>query len=171
VARGSPRETGPPHPGGTRCVSAPRPAGEHDRPPPGDREPPRGSPGTVHGSTSGSARIGGILNLILYSPAAASKAYYAGCSFGTGPIPIDTRRIDLSPDILLFLSTSGLLPTVFSSFAGLLDASGNGKASIVIPNAPALVGLKLRNAFLTIDAMAPSGVLTISNTCAFTIQK
>jgi len=122
-------------------------------------------------NTSGSAKFGGILNLILYSPAAASKTYFAGCSFGTGPIPIDTRRINLSPDILLFLSTSGLLPTVFSSFGGLLDASGNGKASIVIPNSPALVGLKLQNAFLTIDPTAPSGILTISNTCAFTIQK
>jgi hypothetical protein len=121
-------------------------------------------------NSSGSAKIGGTLSLILYSPSAASKAYAAGCSFGTGPIPIDTRRINLSPDALLVLSTSGLLPAVFSGFSGSLDGSGNSVAKIVIPNSAAIVGIKVRNAFLTLDAAAPSGILTLSNTCAFTIQ-
>ena len=122
-------------------------------------------------NTTGSAQIGNSLGLVLYSPSAATKPYYAGCSFGTGPIPIDTRKIDLSPDILLVLSTSGLLPTVFPGFNGFLDATGNGVAKIVLPNSVAIVGLKIHNAFLTADAAAPSGILTMSNTCAFTIQK
>ena len=69
------------------------------------------------------------------------------------------------------LSTSGVLPSVFPGFNGFLDGSGNGTAKIVIPNSLAIVGIKLYNAFLTVDAAAPSGILTISNTCAFTIQK
>jgi len=121
--------------------------------------------------STGSARIGGSLGLLLYSPPAAGKSYFAGCSFGTGPISLDSRKIGLSLDPLLLLSTGGTLPGIFSSFSGALDATGNATAKIVLPNSLAIVGYKIHNAFLTVDAAAPSGILTISNTCAFTIQK
>ncbi len=97
-------------------------------------------------------------------------AYYVGSSFGAGPIPVDTRQINLSPDSLLVLSTGGLLPAVFDSFNGMLDGAGKAKAKLNIPGAAVLAGLKIHNAFITLDLTAPSGILTISNTYAFTIQ-
>lgn len=122
-------------------------------------------------NSGGSASVGNALNLFLFSPSAASKPYFVGSSFGTGPIPIDTRKIGLSLDVLLILSTSGVLPGIFDSYNGFLDTAGKATAKLNLPKDAGLIGIKVQNAFLTTDSAAPSGVLTISNTCAFTIQK
>ncbi|MBN2492479.1 MAG: SBBP repeat-containing protein, partial [Planctomycetes bacterium] len=114
---------------------------------------------------------GGQVNLALHASGDAGLPYQIGSSLGSGPIPIDTRRIELSPDPLLVFSTSGTAPTIFQTYAGVLDASGRAQAAIHIPNIPALIGIWLYTAFVTLDPQAPSGIRSISNTFAFPITK
>lgn len=121
-------------------------------------------------SLSGSPAPGGSVDLSLLSAADAGLSYQLGSSFGTGPIPIDTRLLNLDPDALLVLSVTGLAPTVFDSYAGTLDAQGQAKARVRIPALAALKGVRIYTAFVTLIATAPSGVANISNTALFTIQ-
>ena len=119
---------------------------------------------------TGTAQPGTTFNLFLTSANEPGLAYQLGSSFGQGPIPIDTRQIGLSPDALLFLSTGGFLPSVFTNYGGFLDTAGKAPASIVIPNIPSLTGIHIYSAFLTLQASAPSGVSSISNTLDMQIQ-
>ncbi len=124
---------------------------------------------TIQGS--GAPAPGGTVDLALLSPADPGLVYQVGTSLGTGPIPIDKRKLGLSPDSILVASVSGVLPLVFQDYAGHLDGSGKGKAKLNIPSLPVLVGTRLHSAFLTLLASAPSGVKSISNTFSFTITK
>lgn len=124
---------------------------------------------TIQGS--GSPAPGSTVDLALLSPSDPGLVYQVGTSLGTGPIPVDKRLLGLSPDTILVVSVSGVLPLVFDNYAGRLDASGQGKAKLNIPNLPVLVGIRLHSAFLTLLASAPSGVKSISNTFSFTITK
>jgi hypothetical protein len=119
---------------------------------------------------SGSGLPGTTINFSLFSPSDAGLPYQVGSSFGNGPIPIDTRKLELSPDVLLTLSVGGLAPSIFSGYAGLLGKSGNGAAKLNIPNIPQLKGLRVYTAFLTLKASAPSGVSNISRSFLFTVQ-
>ena len=119
---------------------------------------------------TGSGAPGTAIDFTLASTADAGLPYQMGSSFGNGPIPIDTRMLGLSPDSLLVLSATGLIPTVFQNYAGLLDAGGQAKAKLNIPNVPVLKGIRIYTAFITLKATAPSGVSGISNTFLFTIQ-
>jgi len=119
---------------------------------------------------SGSGAPGTTVAFTLAAPADGGLPYQMGSALGNGPIPVDTRRLDLSPDALLGLSVSGALPAVFQNYSGRLDAQGQGQAALAIPNAPALKGLRIYTAFLTLLASAPSGVSSISNSFLFTIQ-
>jgi len=118
----------------------------------------------------GAGKIGTTVTLKLESASDAGLPYQVGSSFGNGPIPIDTRRLGLSLDTLLMVSIGAHLPTIFQNYAGLLDPTGKGSAKLNIPNIPALRGLKIYSAFLTLKAAAPSGVSNISNSFFFTIQ-
>jgi len=109
------------------------------------------------------------MNFALTAPNEAGKPYLCATSLGTGPIPIDTRNVCLTADAVLFLSVSGLAPTVFSSYAGTLSATGTGGASLNIPKVAALVGIDISTAFVTIDGTAPSGIGSISDTDTFKI--
>jgi hypothetical protein len=122
-------------------------------------------------SGSGNPGIGGTIGLHLLAAGDGSLPYQVGSSLGTGPIPIDTRRLGLSPDALLVLTVGGALPTIFSRYSGLLDSSGSGTAAINIPNIPALIGVRIHTAFVTIKAGAPSSIQSISNTFSFVITK
>jgi len=97
--------------------------------------------------------------------------YQLGSSLGTGPIPIDTRQIGLSTDVLLWMSLSGLFPTLFQDYAGFLDAQGKARAAINIPPESALTGYEIHSAFVTLSASAPSGIKSISNTYTFKITQ
>ena len=119
---------------------------------------------TISIIASGKPNPGGMVTLDLSAPSDGGLPYQIGSSLGTGPIPIDTRQLDLSPDAIFMVSVNGFLPTVFKDYAGLLDAAGKGKGTINIPNIPALVGIKLHSAFVTIDASAPSNIKSISPT-------
>ena len=125
----------------------------------------------THLRASGNTSPGGTLTLDLTASNDPGRAYQVGSSFSAGPIPIDTREINLGVDALLQVSLTGLLPAVFVNYAGFLDAQGTARATLAIPPAPGLVGLPIHTAFVTLDATAPSGVRSISNTFGFTITK
>jgi len=120
---------------------------------------------------SGTGRVGSSINLVLNATAGASLLYQVGSSLGAGPIPIDTRRIDLSPDWLLTVSVAGGWPTIFSGYRGVIDSKGQAQAAIHIPNIPSLIGVRLHSAFVTLDPAAPSGIRSISNALSFSITK
>ncbi|MBN2489615.1 MAG: SBBP repeat-containing protein, partial [Planctomycetes bacterium] len=118
----------------------------------------------------GSPTPGGRVDLSLSSLTDAGLVYQLASSLSNGPILIDTRRIELSPDVLLFLTVMNALPGIFPNYAGVLDAQGQAKAAIHIPNLPSLKGIRIYTAFVTLKASAPSGVASISNTFGFSIQ-
>ncbi|MBN2491073.1 MAG: hypothetical protein JXQ29_09505 [Planctomycetes bacterium] len=120
---------------------------------------------------SGQPSIGKVITLVLRSPTEGGLPYQAGTSLGTGPIVIGQRRLGLSLDDLLVVTVEGRLPAVFQQYAGLLDAAGLAQAKIAIPNSPALVGVRLHSAFLTLGAGSPFGIKSISNTFSFTVMR
>ncbi len=119
---------------------------------------------------SGPARPGTTISFVLNAPNQPGRSYQLGSSLGNGPIPIDSRRLGLSVDSLLIASTGGTLPSVFAGYAGVLSARGRGGAALHLPPLPALVGLTIYNAFVTLDAQAPSGVGLVSNTWPFMVR-
>ena len=60
-------------------------------------------------------------------------------------------------------------PSIFSNYAGTLDAQGQASAAINVPGLPTLVGFTIHTAFVTRNASAPTGIQSISNTHSFTI--
>ena len=123
----------------------------------------------VHIVAGGSPRPGGTVTLQLIATDDGGRAYQVGSSLGTGPIPLGSRNLGLSPDTLLVLSVSGVLPPVFSSYAGFISSQGVAQAAIHIPNDSSLVGIRIHSAFVTLDLAAPLGVQSISDTASFTI--
>lgn len=99
----------------------------------------------------------------LISSADAGLPYQLGSSFGAGPIPLGTRKIELSADKLLELSVSGLAPTVFPGYSGRLDGFGAATGAMVVPNHPSIRGVRINTVFVTLDPSAPFGVRNISN--------
>ena len=93
-----------------------------------------------------------------------------GSSFGPGPIPIDSRQIELTPDSLLYMTLQGWLPATFQSFSGFLDAQGSASARLNIPNIAVWKGVRIYTAFVTLKPSAPSGVESISKAFLFTVQ-
>jgi hypothetical protein len=122
-------------------------------------------------TASGAPRPGGTVTLYLAAVEVRGLPYVIGTSLGTGPIPIDMRQLGLSPDALLLVSTSGYWPGIFSGYRGILDSQGKAQAAVHIPSIPALIGVRLHSAFVTLDPAAPSGIRSISNTFRFSITK
>ena len=120
-------------------------------------------------SGSGSPRIGRTMNLNLTAFSDANLPYHVGSSLSMGPIQIDNRLLNLSPDVLFVLSIQGLFPTIFSNYIGIINNSGQGTAAINIPNTPLLIGIRIHSAFVTISGIQPSGIRSISNSYVFTI--
>ncbi len=119
---------------------------------------------------SGSGQPGSTLILSLSAPSDAGLPYVVGSSLGGGPIPIDTRLLNLSLDALLDASVNGYLPMIFQNYAGILDANGKATAKINIPNLPGIKGIRIYSAFLTLKPGAPSNIQSISNSFIFTIM-
>jgi len=120
---------------------------------------------------SGSTQPGSTVRLNLTATDDAGLGYQLGSSLGTGPIPIDTRHLDLSPDPLLLVSVNDYWPWIFQGYRGVFDAKGHAQAAIHLPNLTALIGLRLHSAFVTLHPSAPSGLRSISNAFSFTITK
>jgi hypothetical protein len=119
---------------------------------------------------AGTGAPGSNVDFTLTLPADAGLPYQMASSFGFGPIPIDKRVLGLSLDALVILSVSGALPTTFLNYAGVLDKGGMAKATIRIPTLPALKGIGVFTAFVTLKGSAPSGLASISPTYGFLIM-
>ena len=63
------------------------------------------------------------------------------------------------------------MPAIFTGYRGVIDSRGQAQAAIHIPNMPALIGVRLHSAFVTLSPSAPSGIRSISNTFLFSIAK
>ena len=118
---------------------------------------------------SGSPRPGHTVNLTLTATDDVGLPYAIGSSLGTGPIPIDTRQIDLSPDDLLVVTANNYLPAIFAGYRGVIGTNGQAQAAINIPADNRLIGVRIHTAFVTVSPSAPSGFKSISNTFSFTI--
>jgi hypothetical protein len=120
-------------------------------------------------TATGTTRVGDTITLALNAPGNEGLSYQGGSSLSSGPIRIDKRQIELGIDDVLIVSTSSVLPSIFSGYRGIIDSFGTAKAAIHIPKTKVLVGLRIHTAFVTIDPEAHSGIRSISNTEAFTI--
>jgi len=115
-------------------------------------------------------RIGGAYKMRLRAPSTGTgpTAYACFASFGNAGIPLKARKIPLSSDPLFTLCF--FLPQVFPRFFGYLDAKGDAYPEIRIPKDPALSGLILHVAGITLDPRKPFGVGAISNDHQFRIR-
>jgi len=116
-------------------------------------------------------RPGETVSLTLTATDDAGRPYQVGSSFGVGPIRIDSRRIGLGSDFLLWASISGQFPDTFVSYAGFVTRHGGASARLKVPVLPVLIGLTIHSAFVTLDTSAPSGIRSISNTFSFSITR
>jgi len=122
--------------------------------------------------SSSAPKIGTAYPLDLTAYADGGKIYILGMSFtGLRPaLPIDRRFVPLAADNLFFLTIGNALPMIFTNFTGTLSAAGTARATLNIPNVPALVNIKLYAAYVTLPG-GPAGVNTISNPLTFTITQ
>ena len=121
-------------------------------------------------ANEGGGTPGATVHLRLVAGDSIGLPLQVGASFGPGPIAIDTRKLHLSPDALLWLSVNGTAPEVFQGFAGRIDDRGTAAAALAIPAVPALKGIPLHLAFVTLDGAAPSGIRSISPPHTLRIQ-
>ncbi len=91
---------------------------------------------------SGTPKNGQSIALVLDDPARPSVPYAVRCAFARAPgIPLPgAGTVPLAPDALFFLS--GSLPGVFQAMDGVLDGSGTATATVAIPAASGLVGVR-----------------------------
>ena len=108
--------------------------------------------------------VGQSTRIRLAAPIARLEPYVLGAAFtnATGIPLIDGRVIPLDLDSLLVLTFQLPGPMIFQDFQGVLDASGVGQATLHVPAAPALKGLKFKLAFVTLNPMFPVGIRVIS---------
>jgi len=116
---------------------------------------------------TGTPTPGSRMTFHLDSPQDAGMRYQVLSSLGTGPIPINNRLLNLSPDGLFFASVLNLISP---HYTGVLDANGRGTGMLDIPPLAVLKGLTVHTAFVTIDPKLPAGVKSVSNTFPFLID-
>jgi len=120
--------------------------------------------GTANGILigSGTPTPGGTVTLDLKSSGDQGLPYALAASLGPGPTPLGKRKLPITIDELVKVTTQDLLPGIFVKFQGILDAKGEAKAQIKIPNMKALSGVRLYIAYVVIDPKSPFGIKTIS---------
>jgi hypothetical protein len=119
---------------------------------------------------SGPGRPGTTVSYALAATPDGGLIYQVANSLGAGPIPIDTRQLLLTPDGLFIVSVAGILPSVFSNYANVLNQNGEANAALILPPAPPLIGVTIHGGFVTISPSAPSRIKSISTTWIFTVQ-
>jgi hypothetical protein len=124
---------------------------------------------------NGSGKPGTIVNISFSSRRAtdASKPYQLAAAFDcrNGIRFPNGEYLDLSFDVLFFLTVNNLLPGTFSSFAGFLDARGEAVATVAIPaSLPPHLGVPIYVSGVVIDPLAPGGASTVGNTHWFTLN-
>jgi hypothetical protein len=97
------------------------------------------------------------------------KSFFGALSFGYLPgIPLGYYTMHLAPDALFFASLN--TPAIFEG-NGILDANGNSKMRVHIPNAEALVGYRVYAAAVVLDPARYQGIGWVSYPMGFTIRK
>ena len=105
----------------------------------------------------------GVLAVTSSGAARDQYAFASALSANTGiPLP-GGLRFPLDPDGLFFATASNLLPTIFQNYRGVLNIAGQTHLTIDVPNNPALVGLTLYTAGLTLNRNTPTGIHLVSN--------
>ena len=122
--------------------------------------------GSLNVVAAGDPTPGSTLSLRFSELSSAGDLYLAGASFSTSPgIPTPAGMVDLTPDMLFTISQ--LVPSIFRNFTGVLDGNGSALASVNVPGAPSLKGLRFYIAFVTIRG---TQLHRVSNTQGYTIQ-
>jgi len=131
--------------------------------------------GSRHTVCNGSGRPGSSV-LVKFSSRKvgdAGKAYQLAAAFGyTNGIKFANGEfLDLSFDVLFFVSANNLLPAIFKNFSGFLDRSGEAKATVDVPTfLPPALGIPIYISGVVIDPRAPGGISTVGNTHWFTLN-
>lgn len=116
----------------------------------------------------------GKMGMLTVTSSGAARDYYAfasSLSASTGiPLP-GGLHFPLDPDGLFFATAGNLLPTIFRDYRGFLDIAGQTHLTIVVPNVPALVGLTVYTAGLTLNRNTPTGIHLVSNVAGMQILK
>lgn len=116
------------------------------------------------------AKVGTPVALSLRTGHLPGQIYLLATSATQGLIPVDNRFVRMGWDAVLEASVLGAAPEIFQGYAGVLDNSGRGNARLVVPNIPALKGLKVYTTMLVAHPLAPTGIGMISNTLEFEID-
>lgn len=107
---------------------------------------------------SGLAAPGATVNLTYRLRPDAGLGYLSLLALGNGPIVLpDLRTLPLSGTIVLL------------GF-GVLDANGDSRGAITLPNNPLLSGVRFFTSYVTLDPAASLGLRTISNSLRVMIQ-
>jgi streptogramin lyase len=99
----------------------------------------------------------------------AGRTYVAAAALS------DTPGIELAPGRILPLNFDGLFllslnaPSVFSSFAGVLDQNGRARGIVNLPVGNQYVGIQFYVANIVLEPQAPQGIATISSSRMITI--
>jgi len=99
---------------------------------------------------SGTPSAGATITFHMQDASEAGGAYIARCALSRAPgLPLPgVGTVPLTPDALCYLA--GQAPSIFRNFAGVLDSSGAGSYSILIPPLPGLRGFVFYTTFLTV---------------------
>ena len=121
---------------------------------------------------SANPRPGQKAYLAIASNGAARDPYVFASSLSAGQgIPLGHGlRFPLDPDPLFFATAQNLLPGLFQNYSGILDIAGSAGLTIQVPNIPALAGITLHTAGLTLNRNTLTGVHLISNVETVTIE-
>jgi streptogramin lyase len=116
------------------------------------------NPGAPLPIQSGVPIAGSPVNFTFRLRADANLLYASLISLGNGPTPLpDSRLVPMS------------LP-VFILSAGLMDANGDARTSMVMPSGPGVVGQTFYMSYITFDGAASLGIRTIGNALPITLQ-
>jgi len=115
-------------------------------------------------------KIGTPVKLTMTAPDSAGLRVQVASSFGQGPIPLDSRKLGLTLDPLFMITVFNMLPNTFAGYRGQIDAGGKATAAVNLPAIPALHGIAIYSAFVTLSTKAPSGIRAVSNTFGFVVQ-
>lgn len=122
------------------------------------------APGIVLPTTPATVRVGQTATIGVLAIDGALESYvFATALSATNGLPLPGgRRFPLDPDPIFFASVGGSVPGVFAGFQGALSVAGSTSISIRVPNLPALAGLDLHTAGVTLRPSAPGGIHLVS---------
>lgn len=111
-------------------------------------------------SASETVKPGGRIDVRMQQ-GAPGAVYQIAASLGQAPLRFGQHTVGLSADGLFFASVFVGAPT-FTGYAGVVGSGGTASATLDVPNVPALAGIRVYHAGVTLRA--GQGVLAVTNT-------